>query len=591
MKNNIKNIIYLILLLAIIGNYSCNEEFLNVQPKGTASGDILKTERGVESLLTGAYHALIRQGGRWEEEGPTNWIFGECSSDNMYKGTISCDYHVEDIETYSADASSTMTPIRWTQDFDGVARANDVLNFLWDVQEGDSPIPESRAKEIEAEAKFIRAWFHFEAQKVWEKIPYIKTSREMDGKSPEEIPNDSPKWEDIENDLQFCIDNLPETPTKGEIGRINKYTAMGVKANVHMFQMEFGEAKPILDALINSGKFGLVQNYYDNFEIDTENNIESIFEVQCSVGDGTYGANTPHFHQPIFMTRGPAARGWGFYQPSQNLFEAFQTTDEGLPVLDPEDRDQLACDMRVEHYEEFYPTDHLLDPRVDYTMGRRGIPYLDWGVYGGKSWVRDQDNGGPYESKKFMHYKSDEPANTDPGGHHNARNFRVIRYAHVLLWRAEIAVEDGELDYARNLVNQVRNRAKNSEYVMGRCTRYVMDVQPDESEINWDEPAANYYIEPYPIGAEAFLTKEEARKAVRMEHRLEFASEGMRYYDLRRWGIANEVLNKYIIDDQRVRPNFMKGAIYDPERNDYWPLPQNQLDVQVGVLEQDPAYK
>jgi hypothetical protein len=96
-------------------------------------------------------------------------------------------------------------------------------------------------------------------------------------------------------------------------------------------------------------------------------------------------------------------------------------------------------------------------------------------------------------------------------------------------------------------------------------------------------------VEPYPPGAAAFASKEEARKAVRLEQRLEFATEGMRFFDLRRWGIISEVLNAYIAEDVQFR-TFLTGAVFNPEEDDYWPLPESQLDLQ-DVLQQDPAYQ
>jgi len=155
-----------------------------------------------------------------------------------------------------------------------------------------------------------------------------------------------------------------------------------------------------------------------------------------------------------------------------------------------------------------------------------------------------------------------------------------------LLWRAECYVENNELDQARQLVNQIRERAKGSDQVMGLVTTYKFDGSP--VDIDWTKPAANYKIESYPAGSDAFSTQEKARKAVRLEERLEFATEGMRFFDLRRWGISDQVLNAYIAQDVKFR-SFLTGAIYNPSEDDYWPLPQSQLDIQPS-LTQDPAW-
>jgi hypothetical protein len=191
-------------------------------------------------------------------------------------------------------------------------------------------------------------------------------------------------------------------------------------------------------------------------------------------------------------------------------------------------------------------------------------------------------------TKKFMHKFENQSLNNYGSGFDNGKNFRAIRYSHVLLWRAEVAVEDGQLDLARQLVNQVRERAQKSEVVKGRVSTYIFDGRP--IEVDWEQPAANYKIEMYPAGADAFSSQEQARKAVRLEQRLEFATEGMRFFDLRRWGIDGEVLNNYIEQDSKFR-NFLYGIVYEPNKDSYWPLPQSQLDIQQGILSQDPNYK
>lgn len=583
-----KRIINIILITTLAGlfivMYSCKEEFLDKQPTGTAAGEVVMTEDGVEGLLTGAYGRLVRTaifGGCIS----TDWTYGDCASDNTYKGTSLGDQSAFNaVERYNALPANPYMSQRWTDCYDGVARTNTVLEFLWQTQEGDNPIPESRATQIEAEAKFLRAYYHFKATRIFEKIPYVKTEEEL-GMPPEEVTNDSEGWDEIEADLQYAIDNLPENPPKDEPGRADKYAAMAVKAHAHLFQNELGDAETLLDEIIGSNQFELVDDYRHNYYSTTENNDESIFEIQTSASAS--GNNHLELTGAVFHQSGAAGLGWGFFQPSQNLFEAFQTTSEGLPVLDKEDRDDLASDMGYASDSLFEPTDHPLDPRVDWTIARRGIDYNGWGIHQGRAWIRSQSNGGPYMTKKYMHRAGSD--NVSGGGFNNARNFRAYRYSHVLLWRAEIAVENNELDYARQLVNRIRERAKNSEYVKGRVTTYELGSQPEEGEINWDEDAANYNIEPYPEDSPVFNSQEEARKAVRLEHRLEFATEGLRYFQLRRWGIAEEVLNSYIQEDSEFR-SFMRGASYDSESDDYWPLPQDQLDIQPS-LKQDPAYE
>ncbi|NSW95668.1 MAG: RagB/SusD family nutrient uptake outer membrane protein, partial [Bacteroidales bacterium] len=405
---------------------------------------------------------------------------------------------------------------------------------------------------------------------------------------PEEVPNSDPGWDGIEADLQFAIDNLPVTKINNEPGRATKYAAEAVKAQAHMYQREYALAKPLLDDIINSGKFSLVPEYTWNFDMTHENNAESIFELQCATTATAHSAvngSGCNFHQ-----KGPAScGGWGFYQPSQNLFEAFQVDDNGLPVLDPALRKHLASDMGLGSGQDFTPTQEPLDPRVDFIIARRGVDFLGWGIHPGNDWIREQNNGGPYMTKIFMHRKEEQSLNLNGTGFYNGKNYRTYRYASILLWRAECAIEDNDLDYARQLVNMIRNRAKNSTPVKGFCSSTKnLGSNP---VVDWNLPAANYKIEPYPDvpGQYPFDTKENALKAVQEETRLEFACQNHRFFDLRRWGILAPTLNAYIAHDVTFR-TFLQGATFNANEDDYWPLPQSQIDLQKGVLTQDPAY-
>lgn len=565
---------------------SCSDEFLTREPPGVGAGSLMTTPDGIESLLTGTYSALR---GRFAFGGSmcTDWVYGSATSDDCYKGTSAGDSSpLGLLERYDNQASYPYFEQRWTDCYNGVARANSVLEFLAAAQEGKSPIPETRARQVEAEAKFLRAWFHFQANKIFEHIPYIKTAEELAPLRPEEVPNPDPAWNQIEEDLQFAIDNLPAN-FPGEPGRADRYAAEAVKAHAHMYQGEFESAKILLDDIINDGGFHLAPNFYDNYDMTHENNRESIFEIQAMT--------TSTFHTAILLSGavfhqlGPAScGGWGFFQPSQCLFESFQVTSEGLPVLDIDDRTPLVSDMGISSSQVFVPTDHLLDPRVDWTIARRGVDFLGWGIHPGNDWIREQFNGGPYMTKKYMHFRSEQSLNTYSNGFSNGKNYRMYRLANILLWRAEVAVEDNNLELARSLVNMIRNRAKTSTPVMGLCTSYS---NPGSAPVvDWSKPAANYMIGTYPAGHPAFSSQTEARKAVRMETRLEFATEGHRFFDLRRWGIDGEVLNDFIARDQTFRP-FMQGSVYDPEQDDYWPLPESQVKAQKRVLQQDPSYE
>lgn len=249
--------------------------------------------------------------------------------------------------------------------------------------------------------------------------------------------------------------------------------------------------------------------------------------------------------------------------------------------------------MGIESQDTFMPdTVQTLDPRLDWSFGRRGIPFLDWGVMRGGDWIKDQQHYGPYLYKKNMFLKSEKGVYSTATGWAsgvNANNYRAYRYAHVLLWRAECAVELGDLPYALELVNKVRHRAAN-HVVMGRCHSYELPSSADQHFlVDYSKPAANYLVMEYP----EFPDAEYARKAIHHELRLEFGMEGHRHFDLVRWGIAAEVLNAYMEKDREFRSLFggYHPIHFEKDKNEYWPIPQSQIDIEGSdVLVQNPGY-
>ena len=586
MKKIFNYLFAFLFIASMMMTYSCKKEFLTKEPPGVANTAQMTTKDGVEALLISTYQAT-KGTGRFGGAMGTDWTWASGASDDAYKGTSAGDQSAfNEISRYEALPSNPYLRERWLDCYNGVARANVTLTQLWATQKTTTPIDPVRATQIEAEAKMLRAWFHFEANKIFENIPYIKTVTELGTTAPEQVKNTDPGWTGIEEDLQFAIDNLPTTKFPNEPGRATKYAAEAIKAHVLMSQNKFSAAKPLLVDIISSNKFSLV-DWYWNFDMTHENNAESIFELQCA-STGT-SQQAMQLAGPCMHQAGPAScGGWGFFQPSEDLFEAYQVDANGLPILDPTARVPLANDMGKGSGDVFVPTTALLDPRVDWTIARRGVDYLGWGIHPGNSWIREQNNGGPYMTKKYMHKKEEQGLNGNGTGFDNGKNYRMYRYAHILLWRAEVAVSENDLEGARLLVNQIRDRAKISTPVIGLCSSTV-NLGTVTPTVDYTKPAANYKVEPYPVGAPAFATPADAIKAVREEMRLEFATENLRFFDLRRWGLSNTVLNTYITNDSKFR-NFMKGSVYNPTKNDYWPLPQDQIDLQKGVLTQDASF-
>jgi len=576
-----------LLIPGLLLTNSCGDEFLGRTPKGQYSPATLQNASGVEGLLVGAYGALDGipvQGSEWQGSMHA-WVFGDIVSDDAYKGTDAGDQPEQTfLETYQWLTTNNHIRGKWGALYNGVARTNQVLQNLAKATD----IPESRAAQITAEARFLRGFYHFEAKKLWNNIPYYdETTYNSTNPSSVKIANTEDAWPKIIADFEAAMDVLPETQP-GFPGRPTKFAAMGMLAKSYMFQAfdvrtgaarmdNITKAKGYLDQIINSGKYSLNGvEYHDNWSADpaNRNNKESVFEIQYSVTAAAPGGGNAGLDLAWPYNNGPGGC-CGFYQPSQNLVNAHKTDENGLPLLDTFNNEDVKSDEGVNSKDPFTPYTGNLDPRLDWSVGRRGIPYLDWGTHPGRDWIRDQAYAGPYSPKKHIPEKRNSGVSSNIK--RSGNNYRYLRYAHVLLWAAECEVELGNLGKAREYVNMVRNRAANPEGFV------TID----------GKPAANYVVKEYPAGAPQFASKEEARKAVRFEHRLEFAMEGTRFFDLVRWGIAAETLNAYVAKEQQRR-TYLNGAQFIKGQHEYYPIPfQEIVNTKVNgqdVLQQNPGY-
>jgi hypothetical protein len=536
---------------------SCGDSFLETTPLGVGNEQSLSNKNGVNAVLIGAYSLLDGVGsGPVNTSSVSNWIYGSIASDDAYKGSdVGDQAQITTIERYIPQADIGAYNDKWVAVYDGVSRSNNTIKLIGLATD----MTDAEKAQALGEARFLRAWYHFEAKKLWNMVPYVdETVTDYIN-----LPNDKDIWPNIEADFQFAIDNL--AATKAQVGRASKWTAKAALAKVHMYQADYTAAKPLLEDIIKNGPFSLVTSFHDNFRILTENNSESIFEVQMSVGDGGSGQNGSWGDNYNFPYGSAPGGCCGFYQPTQNLVNAFKTDAAGLPLLDTFNDVDVKNDEGLASTDAFTPYDGTLDPRLDWTVGRRGLPFLNWGTHPGKNWIRDQSFGGPYTFKKFFAYNGENAGAESPRA--NANNYRAIRFADILLMRAEVAVEEKDLATALSIVNQIRTRAAN-----------VVVTGAD------GKPAANYLVKPYT----AFATQEYARKAVRFERRVELAMEGHRHFDLVRWGTADEtVLNAYLTKESKKR-TYLNGATFVKGKSEYFPIPQAQIDIMgANVLKQN----
>ena len=586
-----RKIISFVFIFSTIVFTACKKDFLEVFPQGKMTINAFQNEEGIKGILIGAY-ALIdgttggSRANAWSGS-VSNWVWGDVASDDAYKGSTPGDQaDINPIERYETLPTNPYVEYKWITNYEGVNRANQLIKLV-NRTEDIGGISAEKASEYRAEGRFLRAWHHFELKRVFNNIPYIDEKVE----DPGTVTNKIDAWPFIEKDLLYAIENLPET--QQEVGRATKYAAMAVLSRVYLFEHKYSDAKKWLDEIIKSNKFHLVESFHDNFRIATRNNKESIFEIQFAVNDGAIKSFNGRYGDALnfpWINEGGLSLCCGFQNPSQNLVNAFKVDDNGLPLLDNFDETDLKNDMGVGSAAEFVPTTETVDPRLDWTVARRGIPIEDWMVHRGKDYSRDQANGGPYAQKKNFFTRDEWQVYTTTSGWApgvSSNNFRAYRYGHILLWRAEVAVEEDDLNYAMELVNMIRERAAN-DVVKGRAKNRTNRLRTfnDAIIVDTDSASANYLVKPYT----SFPDKEYARKAVRFEMRLEFALEGQRFFDLVRWGIADKVINDYIEKDNYFR-EVLNGAHFTKGQDEYWPIPQSQIDLSgPDVLIQNPGY-
>ena len=585
-----------ILASILVMGYACNKDKLNEPTLGLFAQSAVANKKGVGELLIGAYSLLDGESGSSIHFGSaaSNWIYGSICGSEAYKGGAGVSNDQADItslETFDVNAFNGDLAEKWAAVYDGIARSNDVIRTMRKAKDMNT----ADTTQVMAEARFLRGFFHLEAKKLWNKIPYIDETITIEAGNYH-VKNDT-SWLGIENDLIYAMTNLPATQPAA--GRVNRYAAEAFLAKAYLFELKYGQALVLLRNLISEGvtahgdKYALLKNYHDNFDPKTKNGAESVFAAQMSVndgasssGDGSNGNLGDFLNFPL----NTSGNGYGFYQPSQYLVNHFKTdAATGLPDLTHFNDVDVTNDEGYASDSTFTPYGGSLDPRLDWTVGRRGIPFLDWGPHPGMSWISNQTYAGPYSAIKNVVSQSENGVYTDNGwgvSELTANNVNLLRFADILLWDAEAQIETGNVDSARYFVNLIRQRAMDPT---GWVHTYIDPANPGKGFT--DTPAANYHIGLYTV---PWVDAENARLAVRYERMLEFGMEGHRFFDLVRWGIADTEINQYF-SKEKIKRTYMSNAVFKKGTNEYFPIPLVQIDLSAGAngqkaMTQNPGY-
>ncbi|UCG84748.1 MAG: RagB/SusD family nutrient uptake outer membrane protein [Gemmatimonadota bacterium] len=574
-----------LLILVAGATYGC-EDFMDIAPQGALDENTLANAAGVEGTLIATYRMLDHVFGAWGYTA-SNWVWGSITSDDAHRGSEGSDSNpIVDIEVYlwSTGGTDDYLNEKWVHTYEAVARANTTLRLLAAVVEKDpDQITQSDQGGIRGEALFLRAHYYFEAWRMWQNIPYYNESDTDFRKTNVGVD----VVDSILRDLDQAISLLPATPRNGEVGRATRWTAKAYKGRVLIYAGDYAGALTTLEDVRQNGPYALEPDFYRVWSAFAEyqNGPETILAYQANHGD-RWGYNANYGERLNFPHSGSPFGCCGFHQPSQNLVNFFAVDANGLPVALT---DPVGWNSRDDNLDATASAAMRLDPRLDWTVGRDGVPYMDWGPHE-PSWIRAPAFGGPYSPKKNVH--EDASGAVSHAGymttHLNNMNMHVFRYADMLLLLAEAYVEQGRLEDARTIVNEIRARAGQAAQGCGlppdanraatlvalhpQCASDARIAVPiDDASIVW----ADYQIGLYPA---AGWDQDFAREAVRYERRLELAMEGERFFDLRRWGIAQQVLTYYLLVEQNRRPYLTNAGPYT-HRHNLFPIPSVQIEL------------
>lgn len=577
-----KIIKYLFITISLMVTITACEDFLSVSPKGVLTEDQLTDPKYIDGFVTAAYAAMLLN---ISTQSTQYFIEGGIRAGDSYKGGGSLE------EQPGWTEMTLFTPVNiffnyinwfWTEGYSGISRCNTALHALNNVSEDVFPEKTVRI----AEMRFLRGVYYFKLKILFKWIPWIDEdlpSAEYENISnhPSDAVNDLGIWQNIYNDFKFAAENLPTE--QEDIGRCNKYAAEGLLIKTLLFMAyeqdvnnhvvninteKLNEALDYCDDIINSGRYDLCTDFAENFLPEYDNSTpESLWELQFSIDDGTSVGR-------LDFGNGLSAPAWGtyfpccdFHKPSHNLVNAFRTDANGLPLFDTYNNEEITGNTN------YFPG-NTFDPRLSHTVAIPGYPWkYDPELLYDSTGSKAPQIFGYFNSLKenvspdcSCVYKSDEVA--------NSMNKRVVRYDEILLWKAEALIQLGRHMEALPIINQVRQRAANSI---------------DRLKFADDSYLLNYNVGLYENGVNCNWDQDFAFQALVWENRLETACEGRRFFDLVRWGIAEDVVDAYFSKEGQ-RFSWLGEGNFTSGRDEYLPIPNAQVEKSKGVYIQNVGY-
>jgi starch-binding outer membrane protein, SusD/RagB family len=466
------------------------DDFLDEQMPGIyTSGTFFQTDNHAILALNAVYQPMAFSG----ISNPL-WVFGDVASDDAIKGGIPGDQsEIEFIEQFTYTRDNGFLLHIWQRYYEGISRANDVIHRM------GPGVSATVREQAHAEARFLRAWYYFHLVNIFGEIP-LKTEpafASQDLHVPVSPVDDI--YQQIIRDLQDASQALPVSATGG---RATRGAALGLLAKTYLFNEQYQETLDVIDELEQLERYSLMPVYSHNFIAAFQNNEESVFEIQHLTGQQPFQGNVLNqWFAPQHEN------GYFFNVPVDDFVNAFEEND----------------------------------PRLDYTIGREGTEWISGGVFN-PAW---SPTG--YLQKKHLQPVSEIPAGFKGDGD---LNYVFMRYAEVLLMKAEALNEANRTAEALQPLNLVRQRARES---------YLHD-----------EMLEGFGQVPEGLLPDIDITDQsQLREIIRNERRVELGFEFHRYYDLMRYGPGYA--------EERLNNNFN----YDEHR--YFPIPQSEVDINTRI--------
>lgn len=515
---------------------SCNDWLKEDSPGSTKLEDFFTVGETCVQTVNGCYTPLA-----WEYNRTyfPEWMIGDIASDDALKGgqNVADGSDAYDIDNFKVNANNAILLDYYRAKYQGIIRCNLALREI-EAYEVDETLSEEMKARILGEAYFLRGLYYFQLVRIFGGVPLIDEVLESADKWAQPRATAEAVYQHIVDDLTHAEGMLwnKSKYADEDAGRATKGAAQALLLKANLYRHNYDEAytwgRKFMDEQFATGEYSLHQNYADNFTLAGENGQESVFEIQY-MADPTsdYG------------------EGFGF---TRGTFSIILT------------RPRLTSMGGNSGWGWDHPTQNLYDEYEDYDMRRDmtiGVP--------GKE---DLDNievtylGSPYYNIKTSYYEG----GTFPALDHASRgplNYKLIRLSDVMLMYAEAALESGkDLSAAKAMLENVRARAR---------AQFAGEV---------------IHLQPFPDYRGYSDNVESLRDAIRHERRVELAMEGHRWFDLVRWGIAADVMDKDTgsygsresAEARAEMATFVRG------KHELFPLPSEEL--QLNPMEQNPGY-